>query len=455
MKKLQRVVWSKGMFLTPQHFQTQEEYLEDSLHFRFAASNFANWGVLSLGLDEEALTNGIFRLRFCKGVLPDGLLFHMPECDELPASRAIEEFFSPSQPTLDVYLCIPELKPNARNFTLAPQGNASNGAAPSTRFVAETERVPDANAGTDEKEIQVGRKSLRLLFEGENRSGFTSLKIAQLSRSPKGEYITSRHFIPPCLDIKSSEYLMGLLRRQIEVLSAKASTLSKPRREKSGDLADFTTSEVSSYWLLHTINSYTPELEHIWTVRRGHPEPVFVAMLRLAGALSTFSLEDDDRKFPRYDHDNLGFCFSELDGKIRGLLETVFPSKCIPVPLVLSDKLVWSGTISEDQYFRNTQFYLSISAKIGVDELISNVPRLARVSSPGEIQRLVRNSLQGIGLRHVPVPPPAVPRRMENQYFLLDQTSPLWESVTRSRNISVFVPGDINEPKMELLIVLE
>src|SRR5690242_958577 len=119
MKKLQKVVWSKGMFLTPQHFQTQEQYLEDSLHFRFAASNFANWGVITLGIDEESLANGVLRLRYCRGILPDGLLFHIPEADELPPSRNVEEFFPPTQPTLDVYLCIPEQRANARNFTIA------------------------------------------------------------------------------------------------------------------------------------------------------------------------------------------------------------------------------------------------------------------------------------------------------------------------------------------------
>jgi type VI secretion system protein ImpJ len=54
MKNLRRVVWSKGMFLTPQHFQSQDEYFEDSLQFRFTGSNFANWGLLTLGPTRRA-----------------------------------------------------------------------------------------------------------------------------------------------------------------------------------------------------------------------------------------------------------------------------------------------------------------------------------------------------------------------------------------------------------------
>jgi predicted component of type VI protein secretion system len=32
MKNRHRVVWSKGMFLNPQHFQAQDQYVEDTLH---------------------------------------------------------------------------------------------------------------------------------------------------------------------------------------------------------------------------------------------------------------------------------------------------------------------------------------------------------------------------------------------------------------------------------------
>ena len=35
MKSKHRVVWTKGMFLTPQHFQTQEHFFEANLNFRF------------------------------------------------------------------------------------------------------------------------------------------------------------------------------------------------------------------------------------------------------------------------------------------------------------------------------------------------------------------------------------------------------------------------------------
>src|SRR5204863_73608 len=151
MKNLRRVVWSRGMFLTPQHFQTLDNFVEDTLQFRFSASHFCNRGV------------GVF-----------------------------------------------QLDPN---------------------------------------------------------------------------------FIAPCLDIASSEFLMGLLRRQIEILASKGESLAARRRSAGSGLADFNTSETAAFLQLHTINSAVPELEHIWSVRRGHPETLWVTLLQLAGSLSTFSTD--------------------------------------------------------------------------------------------------------------------------------------------------------------------
>src|SRR5205823_6857190 len=143
----------------------------------------------------------------------------------------------------------------------------------------------------------------------------------------------------PLLDIAASDYLMMLVRRQVEVLSAKSASLGVPRRQKGRDVADFTTSEVANFWLLHTVNTCLPELQHIWKVRRGHPDILYRAMLRLAGALTTFTLTRSVKDLPDYDHENLGDSFTVLDSIIRELLETVLPSKCVAIPLQLVDKL--------------------------------------------------------------------------------------------------------------------
>ncbi len=455
MKHLHRVVWSKGMFLTPQHFQAQDSFFEDNLQFRFAASEFANWGVTDLGVDQESLGNGFFTVHHCRGIFPDGLAFSIPESDEPPPGRPLKEHFSPTQESLDIYLAVPERRSQGRNFTLAAGEPGAPETPASTRFVAQTRALIDESAGVEEKPVQLARKNLRLVLEGESLDSQTAIRIAQVTRSPAGLPVLSPRFIAPCLNMACSEYLMMLLRRLVEILAAKSSSLAAPRRQRNQSLADFTTSDIAHFWLLHSVNSCLPGLQHIWSVRRGHPEPLFVAMLQLAGALSTFSLEASPRDLPAYRHEELGPCFTELDERIRQLLETVIPSKCVAVPLRLTDKFIWSGTVAEDHYFKNSQFLLAIGARMGVDDLIKRTPQLLKLSSPAEIERLVRNALPGITLRHSPTPPSAIPLKLDNQYFTLNQSGILWDSVVKSRNISVFAPAEIVDARMEILIVLE
>jgi type VI secretion system protein ImpJ len=444
------------MFLTPQQFQTQDQFFEDALQFRFAASQFANWGVTELDIDSDALGNGLFRLSKGAGVMPDGEPFDMPGADDLPPSRAVADHFPPNSESLDVFLGIPEIRPRARNVSIpGADPDESSGALPATRYLAETRLFTDENTGGEEKPVQVARRTFRILFQDEYRDGFSSLRIAQLTRNAAGIPILNPRFIAPCLNLASSTYLSGLLRRQIEILATKSATLSGPRRQRGKITAEFSPSETANFWLLHTVNSYLPELKHIWKVRKGHPEAAYVAMLRLAGALSTFSLEARPEKLPDYDHDDLGRCFTLLDQQIRDLMETVIPSKFVSVPLEVKDRFIWGGAVTDDRYFRDSQFYLAVSAKMGVDDIIRKVPQLVKIASQDDIQRLVRNALPGLTLRHAPVPPSAIPIKLDNQYFALNQGGDLWNAMMLSRQIAVHAPGEIVDPKMELLIVLE
>ena len=456
MRRRHRVVWTKGMFLTPQQFQTQDQFFEDSIQFRWAASQFANWGVTELDIDSEALGNGLFRLARCAGIMPDGEPFDMPDTDDLPASRSIGEHFPPLRDAIDVYLGIPEIRARARNVSIpGTAGSDTPGVPPSTRYLAETRLFTDENSGADEKPVHVARRMFRVLFEDEYRDGFSVLRIAQLTRNAAGIPILHPRFVAPCLNLGSSSYLNMMLRRQIEILATKSETLSGPRRQRGKITAEFSPSETANFWLLHTVNSYLPELKHIWKVRKGHPEAAYLAMLRLAGALSTFSLEARPENLPDYDHNDLGRCFTLLDQNIRDLMETVIPSKFISVPLQVRDRFIWSGTVTEDEYFRDSQFYLAVSAKMGVDDIIRKVPQLVKISSTDDIQHLIRNALPGLPLRHVPVPPAAIPIKLNNQYFVLNQGGELWNAMVLSRQVAVHAPGEIDEPKMELLIVQE
>jgi type VI secretion system protein ImpJ len=441
------------MFLSPQHFQTQDLYFEDLIHSRFTASHFANYGVTQIQIDAEALANGLFKLAAARGVAPDGESFDMPGSDQLPPSRELVRHWPSSDETLDVYLSLPERRINSRN--VAPPGQQDGSGPPDTRYASQTRMIPDDNQGGDEKPVQLGHKAFRLLFGTEFRDGYTSLRIAKLERTPTGVPAMSPSFVAPCLDLASSDYLMNLLRRQVEILLTKSASLSAPRRERGKAAATFLPAEADKFWLLHTVNSYLPEIKHIFKTRHGHPESAYVAMLRLAGALSTFALSRGPGDLPDYDHDDLGRCFTELDAHVRDLMEIVIPSKYISIPLALTDRYVWSGAIQDDNLFNKGQFYLAVSARMGVGDLIQKAPVYLKIAAPDDMERVVRNALSGVGLVHTQVVPQAIPTRLENQYFQINRSGPLWDRIMLARRIAVFAPGEIAEPKMEVVVVWE
>ena len=68
-----KVIWTEGMFLQPQHFQQHDRFLARQAHLRFSITQPYGWGFMSLSLDAASLTLGKIAIAGAHGVLPDGL----------------------------------------------------------------------------------------------------------------------------------------------------------------------------------------------------------------------------------------------------------------------------------------------------------------------------------------------------------------------------------------------
>ncbi|HXN50532.1 MAG TPA: type VI secretion system baseplate subunit TssK [Candidatus Acidoferrum sp.] len=447
MRQLQPVVWSKGTFLTPQHLQTRDRFLESVLQFRLEALNFCPWGFQELQLNREALAGGNFALTRAVGILPDGLPFDIPESDPAPAPKPLESFFEADQSTVDVYLAIPHHRERGLNVSIA-QSNAD------TRYLSEVVNLRDENTGASEKPVQLARKNFRFLMEGESREGCTSLRVARIKRSAAGSLQQDPEFIPPLLDISASEFLVGITRRLVEILSAKSSILAGGRSQRSSGLADFTAADIAGFWLLYTVNSHLPVLRHFYETGRAHPEKLYRVVAALGGALSTFSLKIQPRDLPAYDHDGLGACFSDLDDKVRELLETVVPSNFVSLPLKPVQPSIYATAIEEDKYLVGTKMYLAVNSSLNQADLAKKVPQLVKISSATQVEQLVRRALPGVPLTHMAKPPASIPVKLSYEYFSLNQSGSAWDAVGRARSLAAYVPGDIPAPQLELIILL-
>jgi type VI secretion system protein ImpJ len=314
--------------------------------------------------------------------------------------------------------------------------------------------VRDENTGQAEKPIMVARKNFRLLLESENREGSAALRVARVRKTETGMFQLDPRFVPPLLDFQASEYLVSIARRLVEILSAKSGELAGSRRQRNQSLADFTAADVPRFWLLYTVNRAMPEFRHLFETRQGHPEALYAAMLALAGSLTTFSFKLQPRDLPLYDHDNLGACFTDLDEKLRMLLDTVVPNNYVSLPLKLVRPSIYAASIDNEKYLQGTRMYLAVSADASQADIIAKVPHLVKICSADAIEHLVQRALQGVPLAHVSTPPGTIPIKMNYQYFGLNQSGGSWEAVLRARNLAAYMPGDFPNPQLELIIVL-
>jgi type VI secretion system protein ImpJ len=443
---LQPVIWSKGVFVSPQHLQVQDRFIESLLQFRTEALTFRPWGFTRLQVNQEALAGGLFAIHAASGLFPDGLAFDIPDSDGAPPVKPLAEYFGPDDQSVTVSLAIPSYRVSGINLSMrAGQGDA--------RYVAEVMEFRDENSGGSEKPVQLARKNFRLLVEGEAKSGYVAMAAARVVRDGN-TYQLDPTFVAPVLDFAASDFLISILRGLVETVSAKRSVLAGMRRQKNQRLADFTTADIAQFWLLYSTNSHFPRLRHLFLSQHGHPEKLFSAMVALASTLTTFSLEIQPEDLAAYDHENLGECFAALNEKLLYLLETVVPSNFISLPLKMIRTSIYATSIFEDRFLENTKLYLAITADMDEAELIRKAPDLVKVCSANHIEHLIRQALPGVPLTHVPSPPTTIPIKLNHQYFSLNQSGLAWEAIGRARNLAVYVPGDIQNVQAELIVVL-
>ena len=449
MRQLQKVLWSKGVLLSPQHLQLQDRFLEELVGFQVSSVSMFPWGFRSLTIDREALAAGVLSLAAASGLLPDGLAFDMPAADATPPPRSLEEDWQGDREHLDIFLAIPEYRPGGRNVSLVP---AERG----TRFIADVAQRRDENTGLTEKHIQLARKNFRLLSDADALDGQTLLPLARVRREVTGEFRLDTHFVPPVLDIAASDYLLSIARRLVEILSARSASLSGARRQRGQGLADFGVADIANFWLLYTVNTHLPRFRHLYETRRGHPAELHAAMTALGGALTTFSTTIHPRDLPEYDHGHLGPCFTRLDEMVRELLETVVPANHVALPLTEVETGIHATAIEQDRWLSAPQFFLAVAVAPSMkqDELITTVPQKLKVSSADRVQQLIRQALPGVSLRHTPNPPSAIPVKLAYQYFQLDKVGENWNAILSSRRFAVHVPSDFPEPQLELVILL-
>lgn len=163
MSSRNRVIWREGLFIKPQHFQQQLRHSNYTLHARLSALSDYFYGLQTLAINKEYLNFGRIVLVNASGVMPNGTVFNIPGDDVLPPPLEITDVALANQ---KVYLALPLAVSGVSEVGQPGQGVAS-------LLQAHRHDVHDLHSeGGDVVSLEVGKVSLRLMLERDDRSAY-------------------------------------------------------------------------------------------------------------------------------------------------------------------------------------------------------------------------------------------------------------------------------------------
>ena len=438
MSENNRIVWSEGLFLRPQHFQQQERHLETWIEGRTAPLRPWAWGFTELEIERDLLAIGKLGLRRARGVFPDGTPFAMPENEPLPAPLEIGTQIRDQV----IYLAVPLRKSGALQST---RGNSADLTRYRTRDQEARDVTTDSAMAT---ELEVAALNTRLMAQSEPADDFARIPVAHVveCRADRQVVLDDR-FIPTVSRSGSAgrlaTFLMelqGLLHQRAEALAARAVASGRGG-----------ASEIADFLMLQVINRYEPVVTHLATTPALHPEDLFRLTLEITGELSTLTAASRrPPAFPAYRHDSLRATFEPVIHSLRACLSVVMEQNAIPIPLAQKKFGISVATVADQGLFDSAAFVLAARADVPSEDLRRQFPAQTKIGPVEKIRDLVNLQLPGIALQPMAVAPRQIPYHAGFAYFELDRSGDLWRALKGSGGIAIHQSGDFPNLAMEL-----
>jgi len=444
-----RVLWGEGLFLRPQHFQIQDTYHNSQRALSMMLMHPYAYGVSDVRIDKQLLESNLLSFQSIYGVLPDGTIYQAPRTDALPKAVALDTQDNGDE--VFVFLSLEIVHNGGCNIQTDHSENPA-------RYVRGAVEAHDLYSQAAEAVIDIIKlsPSLQLSHSAQAPSQDTvSLLVAKLVRTTQGVYQVDEDYIVPSVHITSNSALIGQVYRLMTMINTKSTSLYDHHRQSNNDLLEFRSSDIASFWLLHTLNTAYSQLSHLYNNAKLHPERLYEALLNVASQLATFSSLYKVGDLPSYHHDNANESFVNIILIIRELLNTVIASNFISIPLRQNKSSYYTGELSSDKITRSSQLYLSISSSLPMHELIDIVPRRFKVATPDSVEKRVLSALPGSPISHVTQVPSAIPVRPGFSYFTIEPVGELYDEMIKSESICIYVPNGFDDLKIELMAIVQ
>jgi type VI secretion system protein ImpJ len=442
----QRVVWSEGLLIGPQHLQQLDLYHERLLAMRLEAVESLHWGVVRVEFDVGALAAGHVKLQRLHAVMPDGAVLALEAGDpELPKLRHLEGQFPPGERVLEVFVGLPREREGLENYGEAHQAGA--------RYRITRREVRDTTAPQRRSEVAFGQRNASLLLGSEPHSDHIVMKIAELGRDHAGQLIVLDSYVPPCLRVAASPFVLAGMRRLLETMTSRRRSLHEARRQAGRGALEWNAMDVTRYLLLSCINGAIPLLQHFVDPGDVSPRMAYCALSQLAGQLCSFVADADPTQLPAFAYRDLGGTFEALFARITALLLATVSEHFVAVPLTTREDGMYVAQLSDERLRSCDRFVLAVQTDVPERQVATQLPQFAKLAAWSEIQSIVRAATPGAPLEVNYRPPPEIPIKAGHVYFDISLQNPYWRKIVHERELALYLPPFFEPSRTNLILM--
>ena len=437
-----RVLWSEGLFLRPQHFQEQDRHTETLVRGVLQAGWLQSWGYRSLTLDPALAEAGQIAVTAARGIFPDGTPFAIPETMDPPEPVAIGR----DTPSGAVLLALPLELPGGASFD--PAHAAPTGA----RYRGRLARVRDGVAGGGEsEEIETARAVATLIAPGRDAGGYTALPAAGLTGlRADGGVAFDEAFLPPALVTSAAPFYGQLLQEAVTGLDRIAEAHGRMVLGGTGR-------SVENLLVLELANAARPRLAHMLAQDAFHPAELFLELAGLAGRMATYGSGSRRlSELPVYDHLAPGPAFAALTDTLRSLILSLrfVEPKSRALPVMRHATNIWKVRIDSPEVLEGSRIVVRVGSELSDEALRKIFVNQVTVGSAGEFDALWKSRLPGIALKPLHSQPREIPYDGDRLCLELDRKSEHWTSLRDAPGFVIGVSGVLpSEPQLDCFAV--
>ncbi len=439
-----KVIWSEGMFLQPQHLQQHDRYLEHLITQRSEALGTHTWGITELKLNTHLLSLGKFAVQTCRGILPDGTAFDIPARDNAPLPLDIPAGVTHTE----IFLTLPLQRAGVAEASAKQVGQHH------WRYQIDTTEIADNNAFSDmTAPIQIGKLTLQLKLASDDRQGLSCLGLARILETRTGHnIILDNDYLPACLNVHAISAFSSLIQEMQSLLHYRGNMLmQRLTATGTGGVA-----EIADFMLLQLMNRSEPLLVHLSQLQGLHPETLYRLLIQLMGELATFTHQNRRPiQPPIYLHHDLQTTFAPVITELRKALSMVLEESAVSIDIEHQQLGTWVASLPDKTLINKAYFVLAVHANIPQETIRTHFPAQTKIAPVEEIRHLVNRALPGIELQPLSVAPRQIPYHANFTYFSLNREHPFWRQLEKSGALAFHIGGDYPNLHLALWAVKE